>query len=297
MVVARLSGQLSRRLVLLALLCVAGACRPADACAENGAVCGGDPSGNWVELDACQDPALQDTAVGKRTYRNQPAVTAGAAPPEPTSTDWCADLVYRPSSISLNLPRDTPAVRGAYLTYNSSDTIATADADRRGTYSVFLTSSDRSEIQVSRSCLERFGYSATCAELGVAFAAFGTSLGGVKETSCADGADGGCLCSYLSESDAAGGNLTGTFKSKGGLLTHYAGDMVLPSEVDYCVSPDRAQLTLWGQARSNILDFRGLRTLVFRRVVCGDGVVDRGEQCEPPNQPTCSATCQMIVTP
>src|SRR5437868_2656912 len=66
----------------------AGACRPTDACAEPSKACGGDPTGNWVELDSCQDPALQDTAIAKRTYRNQPVVAAGVAPPEPTSTDW-----------------------------------------------------------------------------------------------------------------------------------------------------------------------------------------------------------------
>jgi hypothetical protein len=29
--------------------------------------------------------------------------------------------------------------------------------------------------------------------------------------------------------------------------------------------------------------------------VCGNGVVEPGEQCEPPNTPTCSATCQSIM--
>ncbi len=280
-----------------ALALAAGACQPRDACAESGPACGGDPSGNWVELDSCQDPALQDPATSKRTYRNQPVVPAGVAPPEPTSTDWCADLAYMPGSISLNLPRDTPAVRGAYLTYTPIDGASSADADRRGTYGIFLTSSDNASIEISRSCLQRFGYSATCADFGAAFATFGTSLGGVKNTSCVDAGDGGCLCSYLSESDAAGGNLTGTFKTQGGVLTHYAGDMVLPSQVDYCVSPDRTQMTLWGHARSNIFDFRGLRTLTFRRVICGDGIIDRGEECDPPSPATCSATCQKISPP
>jgi hypothetical protein len=31
--------------------------------------------------------------------------------------------------------------------------------------------------------------------------------------------------------------------------------------------------------------------------VCGNGIVETGEQCEPPNTPTCSATCQSITPP
>src|SRR5262249_16848729 len=31
--------------------------------------------------------------------------------------------------------------------------------------------------------------------------------------------------------------------------------------------------------------------------VCGNGVVEAGEQCDPPNGTTCSATCQSVAAP
>ena len=94
-------------------------CRPTDACGETSTACGGDPLGTWVEIDVCQDPALQDTIASKQTYRNQPIVPGGQPPPELTSTDWCSGLEYfGPNGIRLfALPRDTAKVQGAYLTY------------------------------------------------------------------------------------------------------------------------------------------------------------------------------------
>ena len=275
------------------LLPAAIGCRPTDACAEAATACGGDPIGAWGEVDVCQDPALPDSTIAKRTYRGQSAVTAGQAPPEPTSTDWCSDLVYGPNGITfLLLPRDTPRILGASLRYSA----AGLDDPTRGQYSALVTSSDRTSIEYSASCLERFGYApGSCAQFGEAFAAYGVGLGGVKETTCKDSVGGGCLCSYLSESDAAGTNLSGSWSTNGHVLTHYAANMVLPSQVDYCVQGNR--MTLWGHDRTNILDFAGLRTMILDKVVCGDGRVDRGEECDPPNQTTCNAMCQRILTP
>jgi hypothetical protein len=270
-------------------------CRPTDACAEVGTACGGDPVGAWVEDSACQDPALPDMAISKRTYRGQPLVPAGQSAPEPTSTDWCSDLVWGANGISfLMLPRDTPSIQGAYLNYTVPQD---ATDHTMGNYGALVTSSDVATIEYSAACLERFGYSANCVQFGEAFATYGVGLGGVKETSCQDAAAGGCVCKYLIESDAAGTNLSGAWVKdpNASVLTHYAANMLLPSRVDYCVQG--SQLTLWGHNRTNILDFLGLRTMVFHKVVCGDGKTDRGEQCDPPDQMTCSANCQTLTPP
>jgi hypothetical protein len=264
-------------------------CRPTDACAEPGTLCGGDPTGSWVEVDSCQDPAIADSTIAKRSYRGQPAITAGQAAPEPTSTDWCSDLVYGANGISFfMLPRDTPRIQGAYLTYQS-----TSPTDHgTGVYGAFVTSSDRNSIEYSATCLARFGYLPDCVQFAESFATYGASLGGVKETSCEPSGDGGCHCSYLIESDAAGTNLSGTWSSSDHVLTHFAGNMVLPSQVDYCVQGSR--MTLWGHNRTNVLDFAGLRTMILDKVVCGDGRSDRGEQCDPPDGTTCDSKCQTI---
>jgi hypothetical protein len=277
-----------------ALLSFGTGCRPEDACAETNTPCGGNPIGSWAEASVCQDPVSQDTIAGKQTYRNQPIVPGGQSPPELTSMDWCSSLQYfGPNGIRMfALPRDTPAVQGAFLSYSAGS----SGELNRGLYTTLLTSSDRTSINYSASCLARFGYApGSCGEFGMAFADYGLTLGGIKETSCRDSGDGGCLCSYLSESDAAGTNLSGIWSAEGNVITHFAGSGVLPTKVDYCVNGN--QMTLWGHNRTSILDFIGLRTLTLRRVVCGDGFADRGEDCDPPNQTTCSATCQKIAVP
>lgn len=280
-----------RLLAVLAFLTLWLGCRSSDPCAETGSACGGDPVGQWLEADACQDPALLDPAISKRTYRGQPVVTAAQVPPEPTTTDWCADLAYGPNGITfLNLPRDPPKILGAYLVYQGDDASHTT-----GSYGALVTTSDTTHIAFSKSCLTRFGYASDCVEFGAAFAAFGTGLGGVKETSCAPASDGGCACAYTVEADAAGSNLSGVWRKNGKSMTFYASNMVLPSQVDYCVQGDR--MTLWGHDRTNILDLAGVRTVVLDRIVCGNGKVERGEQCDPPDQSTCSPTCQTISPP
>jgi hypothetical protein len=296
-------------------------CRPVDACAETTTACGGDPVGAWAEASVCQDPALQDTIASKQTYRNQPAVSGGQSPPELTSMDWCSALQFvGPNGIRFfALPRDTPAIQGAYLSYESASTTD----HTQGLYSTLLTSSDRTSINYSASCLRRFGYPpGSCTDFGLAFADYGKTLGGIKETKCQDSAGGGCLCSYLSESDAAGTNLSGIWKADGHVITHYAGSGVLPTKVDYCVEGN--QMTLWGHNRTNILDITGLsglRILTLRKVVCGDGFADHGEDCDPPGQRICttvdangmpsgtpdtcnpvdlricSSTCQLVAAP
>jgi len=281
---------LAASVALGAVLLAGAACRPADACAAPGNACGGDPVGNWTLVDSCQDPTLPDMATAKRTLRNQPVVTAVQPPPEPASSDWCADLVYGPNGIDfLNLPRNSPKLLGAYLSYQSPD-----PSHASGSYSAFVTTRDTTSIDLSRSCIERFGYSATCDQFAVAFATFGTTLGGVKETSCKDDGNGGCLCRYTVEADAAGANLSGQFAVDGSTITHFASDMLLPSQVDFCVQGTR--LTLWGHDRTSIMDLAGARTMSFDKVVCGDGRVDRGEECDPPDGVTCNDACQLIAS-
>jgi hypothetical protein len=232
---------------------------PTDACAETGTACGGNPVGQWTMVDSCQDPSLQNLAGAKRTYRGQPIVSAGQLPPEPTSTDWCADLVYGANGIDfLNLPRDPPKLLGARLNFQGDDPTGTS-----GTWGALVTSSDTTSIEFSKTCMTRFGYSSGCAEFGAAFAAFGTILGGVKETTCTDGTNGGCLCTYTIEADAAGSNLSGKWKKAGNVLTLYPANMVLPTKVDYCVRGDR--ITLWGHDRTNIMDVNGARMMAFQR--------------------------------
>ena len=139
-------------------------------------------------------------------------LATGQAPVEPTSTDWCADLAYRENGIAfLNLPRNPPRILGAFITFRGSD-----DSHDSGGYSAFVTSSDRTSIEFSKTCLTRLGYAPDCDKFAADFAAFGTGLGGVRDTSCTTTAAQGCLCSYTVEADAAGSNLGGEWVRREG---------------------------------------------------------------------------------
>jgi hypothetical protein len=257
-------------------------CHANDPCAETGVACGGSPVGRWTLSDACQDPTIRTTLP--RTYLGQPIETAGQAPPEPTTSDWCADLKYTASGIeALNLPHDTSRIIGAYIVYGDDHT-----------YSAFVTTSAHTSIEFSFDCLSRFGTFTGCADFGVAFATYGAGLGGVKETDCSDSANG-CLCSYTVENDSAGSNLNGTWSANGNVLTHFAGSMVLPSQVDFCTNGDH--MTLWGHDGTGIMDLGGVRIMDLGRIVCGNGVVERGEECDPPNTQTCDSNCRIIKGP
>jgi hypothetical protein len=265
--------------VFLLWTCAMG-CQANDPCAQTGVACGGSPVGQWTLSDSCQDPTVRVTLP--RTYLGQPIETAGAHPPEPATSDWCADLEYTPSGIvALNLPHDTSRIIGAYVVYGEDHT-----------YSAFVTQSAHTAIEFSLACLSRFGTFTGCADFGVAFATYGAGLGGVKDTECHDSANG-CLCSYSVESDAAGSNLNGTWSTNGNLLTHFAGSMVLPSQADFCTNGDH--LTLWGHNGTDIMDLSGVATMYLGRIVCGNNVVERGEQCDPPNTQTCDANCRTIM--
>lgn len=266
-----------------ALLLPGMGCRPTDACAASESPCGGSPVGGWTLADSCQDPAYVPTLP--RTYLGQTATTARQPPPEPASADWCADLKYGPGTFSVNLPRDTPKMVGGYVRYKAD-----------GTYGAFMTNSARTSIEFSWSCITRFGYSSTCAEFDQAFASYASGTGGVvKDTKCEDSTNG-CRCEYTKEADAAGTNLAGRWNASGSVLTHFAANQQLPSQADFCQDgPDH--LTLWGHARSNIFDIPGARTINWVRIPCGNGMVERGEECEPPNTATCDSICLAIPAP
>jgi hypothetical protein len=269
-----------KAVVVVALVLFSAACRATDHCAESAAPCGGSPVGRWTLETSCQDPISPSPL--QRTYLGQPVAQAGQRPPEPTTSDWCADLKYIASGIqTLNLPRDASEVVGALVTYGEDHT-----------YSAFVTSSATTSVEFSNYCLTRFGYFNNCSEFSAAFAAYAAVLGGVKDTKCEDSANQGCRCSYTIEADAAGTNLNGVWSTQGSLLTHYAASDVLPSKVDYCASG--SGLMLWGHDRTGIMDLAGVRTMTLRRIECGNGVAEPGESCEPPNTATCNAQCQII---
>jgi len=242
------------------------ACTMDDPCAEpSGAACGGDPSGNWIVLDSCRDPAYANPEAV--TYYGQTQNMARQPPPEPTSSDWCSDLRYEPQKgITLfTFPHDTLEIApGRPVTYDLS-----------GRYATLLRTAGVGSVDISASCLTRFAVVFQCAsadastpegtrsvadDLAAYSGTFGTYYQNIV---CNDDGNGGCFCSYTILSEPGGGGLSGRWSTQGGLMTHFPDTLPIPSQVDLCVTGDT--MTLWGHDRTAVWDQAGLRTVTLQR--------------------------------
>lgn len=230
------------------------ACRAEDPCAPANKACGGDPSGNWTVVDACQEASY--VPPQPLTYYGQPSNMARQPPPEATSSDWCSYLVYDPARGVTNFvfPADALTLVGGNVTY-----------EMNGVFAALMNTTGGGSIDLSGSCLERFAAAPTCDELTTSLATFAATEPSFQNIACSDDGDGGCRCSYSINFLPSGGPLSGRWGSNGSLLTHFAGSRQLPSQADFCVDGG-GTLTLWGHGRTDLWDQPGLRTLVLSRI-------------------------------
>jgi len=247
------------------LALVSLACRMDDPCAPKQSACGGDPSGQWAVSDTCRDPTYQSPEAV--TYYGQTEPTARQPPPEPTSSDWCSYLIYDPTKGIQNFvfPHDALAIRTGRVTYDSL-----------GTYAVLLSTVGSGAVDISASCLTRFSVLFQCAPADAStpegvrsvaddLATYSITLGSPEQNIvCSDDGRGGCACTYDIASEPSGGGLAGRWSTQGPLLTHFAGNKLIPSQADLCVSGDT--MTLWGHDRAPIWDQAGLRTVTLMRM-------------------------------
>jgi hypothetical protein len=240
---------------ILGPLLISGAgCVAHDLCADEIAACGGDPTGVWGIDTSCRSPAF--SGPQRITYLSQPVAGTGEVAPESSSSDWCASLQYDPAraagqKVTLFLfSFDALAVGGGTFRY---------EAD--GTYRGLMLTSGRAALELSESCITRFGAHPSCAEFGTELAQYAASQPSFRDVHCEDGSRGGCSCSYALSFD---GSYNGRFMAQGGLLTHFSSISTLPSRADYCVSGDA--MTMWGHDRTSLFDSPpGLRTLHLTR--------------------------------
>jgi len=242
------------------------ACQMDDPCAPQGTACPGDPSGVWAVQDNCRDPAFQNPEA--ITYRDQAQTMARQPPPEATSSDWCSYLMYEPNmGISKFIfPFDTLTIQpGGTITYDGS-----------GTYAAKMLVMGSGAVDLSASCLSRFGVVFQCAEadpttlpsgvrsLANDLTAYTQGLLGspVQNIACADDGRLGCACTYDLASEPTGGGLAGRWSTQGSLLTHFAN--ILPTQADICVAGDT--MTIWGHDRTWIWGYPGLRTMTLVRM-------------------------------
>jgi len=241
------------------------ACKMDDPCAPQASACAGDPSGVWAVQDNCRDPAFQNPEA--ITYKDQAQTMARQPPPEATSSDWCSYLMYDPVNgiTKFILPADILAIApGGEITYDPS-----------GTYAVKMQVTGTGAVDLSASCLSRFGVVFQCAAADPAtlpsgvrsvtndLKAYQEGVLGLpaQRIACVDDGNLGCACTYDLASEPTGGGLAGRWSTQGALLTHFAD--ILPTQADLCVSGDT--MTLWGHDRTWIWGYPGLRTMTLVR--------------------------------
>jgi hypothetical protein len=262
---------------LLALV-IAGlglGCQNDTGCVEDGTPCGGDPTGTWTLTGACRDPAF--AAPVQTTYVGQPVAQARQSVAPTTSSDWCSAVAVNAQGLTAFVfPHDTLSVSpaGSLVTYNAD-----------GTYQAVVHTVGQGNIDLSASCIQRFGVAVTCDSLAAQltdFAARQLSVPGFTCTDspdepaicdyyytysdirCADNGNQGCACTY-------GVDFAGTFNGKWSragttTLVHFDDKKMLPSQADYCVGGGGNALSLWGQDRTSLFDEPGLRTLNLQRM-------------------------------
>jgi hypothetical protein len=245
----------ARRMVLGlgAMVAAVASCRTQDPCGAPSAACGGDPTGAWDIVLGCRDPAYQPPPP--LTYYGQPDTTARQPPPEMTSSDWCSYLVYDPNVgiTKFLFPYDTLFLSGGKVNYRSD-----------GTFSVLLATQGHGHVDLSASCLNRFGALPSCDELTAQLTTFAATEPAYQDIMCVDDGAAGCNCTYSLQFEPSGGALSGRWTTDGtGVMTHFAGNFQLPSQVDYCVDSSGATptLTLWGHDHTDIWNQAGIRQL------------------------------------
>jgi hypothetical protein len=238
-------------------------CRMDDDCAPTGDPCGGDPTGEWTIAGSCRDPFYQPPRPV--TYFGQAETMARQPPPEATSSDWCSYLTYDPTMGITNFvfPYDTLQVTSGRVGY-----------DGGGAYAALLSTTGKGAVDISVSCLTRFGAVPSCRSPAAPPAthsltddlrAYSVSLGSpFQDIDCADDGRGGCSCTYTIAFEPSGGGLSGRWSTQATLMTHFAGTKLIPSQADFCVAGDT--MTLWGHDRAAIWDQPGLRTVTLQRM-------------------------------
>ena len=265
---------------LVALLVLAGValgslgCQNDTGCAQDGTACGGDPTGSWTLSGACRDPAF--AAPIQSTYMGQPVAQARQPVAPTTSSDWCSAVAINAQGLSsFVFPHDTLAVSG-------TDSQVTYASD--GTYQAVIHTGGQGEIDLSASCLQRFGVAVTCDALAAQLTAYAARPLTAPSFTCTDSPDEPAGCSYYYTYSGIqctdnghqgcacryGVNFAGTFAGKwstnGTQLIHFDAKKMLPSEADFCVGAGGSTLSLWGHDRTSLFDEPGLRTLKLQRM-------------------------------
>jgi hypothetical protein len=231
------------------------ACQSQDPCAPTSTPCGGNPVGDWTVVAGCREAVY--TPPLPITYDNQPATMSRQPPPEPTSSDWCSNLLLKADGTIQNFtfPHDT-------LFTNPGTLVRYGD---NGAYSVSLSLSGAGHVDLSATCLQRFGSVPSCDDLTTRLDAIAPGQG-IDKIACSSDGDNGCLCTYEILPVPGGGSATGSFSVSGSVITHFdTANLQTPTQADFCADPSSGTLTLWGHDQTDLWNSPGLRRLDTQR--------------------------------
>jgi len=237
------------------------------ACADITA-CGGDPSGNWKVVSACQFDNLQpkntnDSVTSHYAVAQSPALAA--LPTSGSSSgDWCQGLSFITPSDGTN---------SSFLVRLNSEpveyllggeiSIAPNTAATNG-FGAVLSVQHHFEVHFTPTCLGAHGVPPTCAAL-TEFAANGQFLN-FNDFVCENAGDGGCDCNYLY---FEGTTESASYANLGSqLYIVNATSRLPPRSYDFCVQGDT--MTLGGHNGIGLFGSKNLRSVVMTRCATAD---------------------------
>ena len=266
---SKAATRLARSGGLLALLILLGCSGKGvgGACADISA-CGGDPSGNWKIVSACQFDSLQPTNA------NDSVTSRDAVPQSPTlaqpatagfsSGDWCQGLSFiTPSdgtSSSLLVRLNSLPVE--YL-LGGEISVAPATATTAA-FGAVLSVQHQFSVHFTPTCLGAHGVPPTCAAM-TSFAANGQFLN-FNDFVCENAGDGGCDCSYLYYEGTTESASYATIGSQ--LYIVNATSRLPPRSYDFCVQDNT--MTLGGHNGIGLFGSKNLRSVVLTRCATED---------------------------
>jgi hypothetical protein len=245
--------------------------------------CGGDPTGTWNVLQACQYQAVKPTQpTDVNDYMGAPPVPPTLTPPQPQPTqlvpansgDWCSSLDYNMDTVNnVTLWHDVPTLRpGSIVAFNPDHSYS----------ALYLFSTQgpgfNNTTHFAPICLTANGGDPTCAELATGLTKFYAAGSGTpqppatfNDIQCTlSASDQGCDCTYYFElqvidqgtwSVATGGD---TIFEQSSNFTYNGATLKLSSpaqtmQTTFC--RQGSLLDLSGANGSSLSDLIGLRTL------------------------------------
>ena len=225
--------------------------------------CGGDPSGDWKIVSACQfdnsQPKNPNDSVTSRYTAPQSPALAPPATSSGSSGDWCQALSFitpsdgTASSLLLRLNSEPVAyVLGGVVS-------AASEAATPVPFGAVLSVENHFAVHFSPTCLGAHGVPPTCSAL-TAFAAGGAFLN-YNDFVCDNAGDGGCDCSYLyyeGTTESAYYQIVGSQ-----LVIVNSASRLPPRTYDYCVQGDT--MTMGGHNGIGLFGSKNLRWVELTR--------------------------------